>query len=65
MLRDTLSEFAYTPWSLAGLIFFVLMFVLLLAWVYRKGSDDQYQEISRLPLEDETGFSNHEFSERS
>ena len=30
MLRDTLSEFAYTPWSLAGLIFFVLMFVLLL-----------------------------------
>ena len=35
MLRDTLSEFAYTPWSLAGLIFFVLMFVLLLAWVYR------------------------------
>ena len=51
MLRDTLSEFAYTPWSLAGLIFFVLMFVLLLAWVYRKGSDHQYQEISRLPLE--------------
>ena len=65
MLRDTLSEFAYTPWSLTGLIFFVLMFVLLLAWVYRKGSDDQYQEISRLPLEEEAGFSNHEFSERS
>ena len=64
MLRDTLSEFAYTP-CLAGLIFFVLIFVLLLAWVYRKGSDDQYQEISRLPLEEEAGFSNHEFSERS
>lgn len=36
-----------------GLIVFVLIFLCVIAWVYRKGSAQLYHKISTFPLNDE------------
>lgn len=43
--------FTDTPLTVAGLVIFFGMFLLLCAWVYlRKGAKKQYDAIAQLPL---------------
>lgn len=36
-----------------SLLFFFIFFVGVLAWVYRPGGKEKYQELGRIPLNDE------------
>jgi cbb3-type cytochrome oxidase subunit 3 len=57
MISRTLSQMAaqtFIPWlSSLGLLIFLSVFIGALIWVYRRGSAEVYQGLSRLPLESE------------
>lgn len=43
---------SFTQWALFPLVLFFFVFVMMLFWVFRKGSATFYQSLSELPLED-------------
>jgi len=49
MTYETMRQFADT-W---GLVALVVMFVAILVWVFRPGSKQAYDEISKIPLKDD------------
>jgi len=52
MMKHALSFFPIKMWPLAGLILFFVMFIFIVFWVNRKGSNELYDHVSRLPLKD-------------
>ncbi len=51
MIRETLSNFPLAWLSCVGMFIFLSIFLSACFWVYRKGSKDFYQDLSKLPLE--------------
>jgi hypothetical protein len=51
MYGDSLKNFPLDRFAVAGELIFLTVFLLALAWVYRKGSADFYGKLSRLPLD--------------
>ena len=51
MYKEVLANANMTWWALSSLILFVTFFVGVLVWIFRKGSQEQYQRIALLPLD--------------
>ena len=54
MIRELLTNLHWSTLPTLGMMLFLTLFVGCLLWVYRKGSEQIYQKISQLPLENET-----------
>jgi len=50
MKSEVLSNFTFTLLPIIALILFVVLFVGVVFWVYRKSSGDVYGKASDLPL---------------
>jgi len=55
MIRQALSYFPWPELVLVGQLMFLGIFLTMLVWIFRKGSATFYDEISRLPLDQEGG----------
>lgn len=55
MIRNWLSDQGITLGPAIALIIFLVVFVGVLAWVFRPGSRRIYEHESRLPLDDDEG----------
>jgi cbb3-type cytochrome oxidase subunit 3 len=53
MYGDSLKHFPLDRFAVAGELIFLTVFLLALAWVYRKGSANFYDKLARLPLDKE------------
>lgn len=51
MKSEVLVHFPYMSLVVAGQVIFFLVFVGALAWIFRKGARQFYQELAKLPLE--------------
>lgn len=51
MMKQALAFFPLKMWPLFGMAIFMVMFLGVLTWVYRRGSDLLYEEMSYLPLD--------------
>jgi|GEM_PF-2741734 len=40
-------------WGVGSLLFFVLFFVGVLAWVYRPSSREHYEDCGKIPLQED------------
>mgnify|MGYP000695841662 CR=1 FL=1 len=49
-----LSQTDLLTFPLISVVMFVLIFSLVVLWVFRSGSEEQYQKLSILVLEDES-----------
>ncbi len=57
MISQYASQFADVPVASAFLVLFLVIFTGIIAWVLRRGSQQQYAQIAALPLD---GESHHE-----
>ncbi len=55
MMKQALAFFPYKDLPMVGLFIFVTLFVGIVFWVNRKGSDQVYSRIENLPLDEEKG----------
>ena len=55
MIRTWLSDQGFTLGPAIALLIFLVVFVGVLAWVFRPGSKRIYEHESRLPLDDDAG----------
>lgn len=39
--------------GMAGLIIFIVFFAIVLAWVFRPGSNEKFKKFAEIPLKDE------------
>ena len=53
MIRQVMEEAGLTLWPVLSLAIFTLSCAAMLAWMYRPGSRDFYQRLSRMALRDE------------
>ncbi len=53
MIQQVLGAADLTFWPEVALVIFIAVFTLMIAWTLRPGSRRNYQEIARIPLEDE------------
>lgn len=51
MIRELLTNLHWSVLPVVGMMLFLSVFVGLLLWVNRKGSNSIYQELAALPLE--------------
>ncbi|MEQ1665096.1 MAG: cbb3-type cytochrome c oxidase subunit 3 [Bdellovibrionales bacterium] len=51
MMKEALAFFPLKTLPLVGLVIFLVSFVGVLLWVYRKGSDSIYQQMGQMPLD--------------
>jgi cbb3-type cytochrome oxidase subunit 3 len=52
MMKLALSHFPIKMWPMAGLILFMVTFIVVVLWVNRRGSDGLYRYVSHLPLDE-------------
>ena len=52
MMKQALAYFPLKDLPLLGLFIFLVIFTSAVFWVFRKGSDQFYDRLSRLPLEE-------------
>ena len=50
-MREVLTQFPLINLVIVGQLLFFGIFVGALLWVFRKGSNDFYQQLSELPIE--------------
>lgn len=50
MKQEVLSLFPSTHLTLIALLIFIIFFVGLLIWVFRKSAKKRYQKMAKLPL---------------
>jgi len=50
MIRQFLANFPYAELAIAGQLIFMTVFVGSIFWIFRKGSQDFYDKLSKLPL---------------
>ena len=53
MLSEVLSKFPMIWLTCVGLLIFLAVFLGVLAWVYRRGSDEEYARAALFPLADQ------------
>jgi cbb3-type cytochrome oxidase subunit 3 len=53
MIRQVLSNFPYALMPTAVMLLFLLFFISVVIWVYRKGSTEFYGQIEQLPLQED------------
>jgi cbb3-type cytochrome oxidase subunit 3 len=51
MIRQVLANFPLTNLVLVGQLLFFFTFLAVVAWVFRSGSKQFYDSLSRVPLE--------------
>jgi len=51
MMKEALSYFPLKSLPLFGLALFLMTFIGVMLWAYRKGSDEVYEQASQLPLD--------------
>ena len=52
MLREALSFFTNTEWTVIGLVLFFVTFVAIVAWTYRRSARKFYRDMAHLPLDE-------------
>lgn len=52
MKREAFSRLPETIWPTVGLILFLVTFIGILVWVWRRSSKSHYQRMSKLPLDE-------------
>ncbi len=50
MIRQFLAHFPYAELAIAGQLIFMTIFLGSIIWIFRKGSKDFYDKLSKLPL---------------
>lgn len=53
MLKRLFPETTASPLALVILLLFVVFFVSLVLWVYRRGGKPEYEALSKLPLDED------------
>jgi cbb3-type cytochrome oxidase subunit 3 len=56
MIREVLSRFTMTWLTSFACVLFVMVFVGILLWTFRRGSQKFYDECGRIPFEDNLDF---------
>ena len=52
MKSQVLSQFSMPSLTVAAFIIFLLFFIGVVYWTFRKGSKDLYDNVSKMPLSD-------------
>lgn len=55
MMKQALAFFPFKYLPMVGLAIFVVLFIGIIVWVNRKGSDEMYAHMESLPLDSEKG----------
>lgn len=64
MKQQVLAYFPMKSLPLIGLILFLVLFVGILIWVYRRGSDQFYKKMGELPLKKDVVKKNNKDGEQ-
>jgi cbb3-type cytochrome oxidase subunit 3 len=54
VIKEVLSQFPFALMPTLVMLLFLLFFVSMVIWVYRRGSSELYKEIEQIPLGEES-----------
>lgn len=53
MIREVMQEANLVVWPMITLVLFFVSMLVMLLWVWRKGSEEVYEDLSQLVLEED------------
>lgn len=53
MIREVMQEANLVVWPMITLVLFFASMLVMLLWVWRKGSEEVYEDLSQLVLEED------------
>lgn len=55
MIREVLSKFPFSLMPTIVMFVFVIFFLSMLFWLYRRGSSDFYKKVEQIPFREDGG----------